>query len=410
MVEQTAAPPPRRRQVVEETAAPPPRRPVLWPWLVLLLLVVGGIIAAAILLTRDDTPRVPNVVGLSTAGAVAELGQHGYAADVQTTVRPSEQPGRVVSQAPAADTKLKHGGRVTIVAARGRTTAGVPNVVGLSSAKAFTRLQAAGLKGKAQLVTSKQPKDTVLRQAPAARSQAPKGSTVLLTVSRGKGTVAVPRVVGLTQAQATAKLTALGFRTRISRIPSAKTAGLVISQVPVQGTKAARGAIVGLDVSDGPATTTNSTTTTTTTTSTTTTPTPPGTKIPNVVGMGQLQAMTRLQAAGFRVDSYPAASNRPRGLVVSQRPPAGSRAPQKSVVRINVSLGPGQRPLRVVPDVVGKSELEAKRILAKVGFTVRTVSQATESSATGTVVVDQKPPAGNRAPAGSQVLIYLGTG
>ena len=400
----------RRRQVVEETAAPPPRRPVLWPWLVLLLLVVGGIITAAILLTRDDTPRVPNVVGLSTTGAVAELGQHGYAANVETTVRPSAQPGKVISQAPAADTKLKHGRPVTIVAARGRVTAGVPNVVGLSVAKAFTQLQAAGLKGKTQMVASKQPKDTVVRQSPAAQSQAPKGSTVLLTVSKGTGTVTVPRVVGLTQAQATAKLTPLGFRTRISRIPSAKTVGLVISQVPVQGTKAARGSIVGLDVSDGPATTTNSTTTTGTTTGTRTTPTPPGTKVPNVVGMGQLQAMPRLQAAGFRVDSYPAASDRPRGLVVSQRPPAGTRAPQKSVVRINVSLGPGERPLRVVPDVVGKSEVEAKRVLAQVGFTVRTVSQATESSASGTVVVDQKPPAGNRAPAGSQVLIYLGTG
>ncbi len=400
----------RRRQVVEETAAPPPRRPLLWPWLVLLLLVVAGIIAAAILLTRDDTPRVPNVVGLSTSGAVAELGQHSYAADVKTAVTPGARPGQIISQAPAADTKLKHGGRVTIVAARGRVSSGVPDVVGLSVARAFTRLQAAGLKGKAQMVASKRPKDTVVSQSPAADSRAPKGSTVLLTVSKGKGTVAVPRVVGLTQAQATAKLTAAGFTTRISRIPSAKTVGLVISQVPVQGTKAARGSIVGLDVSDGPVTTTNSTTTMATTTGPSTTPTPPGNKIPNVVGMGQLQAMTRLQAAGFRVDSYPAASDRPRGLVVFQRPPAGTRAPRNSVVRINVSLGAGQRPLRVVPDVVGKSEREAKRVLAQVGFTVRTVSQATETSATGAVVVDQKPPAGNRAPAGSQVLIYLGAG
>jgi serine/threonine-protein kinase len=400
----------RRRQVVEETAAPPPRRPLLWPWLVLLLLLVAGIIAAAVLLTRDDTPKVPNVVGLSTSGAVAELGRNGYAADVETTIRPSAQPGRVISQAPAPDTKLKHGARVTIVSARGRVTVGVPNVVGLSVAKAFTRLQGAGLKGRARTVPSKKPRDTVVSQAPAAEGRAAKGSTVFLTVSKGSGTVPVPRVVGLTEAQATAKLTVVGFRTRSSRIPSAKPVGLVISQVPLQGTRAARGSIVGLDVSDGPVTTTQSTTTTATTTGATTTQAPTGTKIPNVVGMGQLQAMSRLQAAGFRVDSYPTASNRPRGLVVSQRPPAGTRAPAKSVLRIDVSLGPGQRPLRVVPDVAGKSELEAKRILAQVGFTVRTVAQATDSSVAGTVVVDQKPPAGNRAPAGSQVLIYLGTG
>ena len=78
-----------------------------------------------------------------------------------------------------------------------------------------------------------------------------------------------------------------------------------------------------------------------------------------------------------------------------------------------MSLGPGERPLRVVPDVVGKTEAQAKRVLALVGFTVRTVSQATETSATagaGTVVVDQKPAAGDRKPAGAQVLIYLGSG
>ncbi len=400
----------RRRQVTEETAPPPPGRPLLWPWLVLLLLLVAGMIAAAILLTRDDdTPHVPNVMGQSTAQAVGELGRQGYSADVETTIRPSAQPGTVLSQAPEAGTKLDKGSRVTIVSARGRVTVGVPDVVGLSVPKAFARLQAAGLKGKTKPVASKQPKDTVLSQSPAAEGRAKKGSVVLLTISKGSGTVTVPRVIGLTEAQATAKLDPLGFRTRISRIPSTKTEGLVISQVPAQGTKAKRGSVVGLDVSDGPPTTTNATTTTTTTT-TTTPPNPTGSRVPNVVGMGQAQAIARLQAAGFRVDSYPVASSRPRGLVLTQRPPAGTRVPAKSLVRINVSLGPGERPLRVVPNVVGKTEAQAKQVLAQVGFTVRTVSQATETSAAGIVVVDQKPADGNRAPAGSQVLIYLGSG
>ena len=305
----------RRRQVTEETAVPPRRRPpLIWPWLALLLLVVAALIAAAILLTRDDdTPHVPNVVGQSTAQAVGELGDHGYSADVQTTIRPSAQPGKVVSQAPEAGTKLDKGSRVTIVSARGKVTVGVPAVVGLSVPNAFARLQAAGLKGKTRAVGSGRTKDTVLAQSPAAEGRADKGSFVVLTISKGSpNTVTVPRVVGLTEAQATAKLDPLGFGTRVTRIPSTKTAGLVISQVPVQGTKAKRGSVVGLNVSDGPPTTTNTTTTTSTTTTTTTTTTPPnpsGSKVPKVVGMGQAQAMARLQAAGFRVDSYPVASS-----------------------------------------------------------------------------------------------------
>ena len=400
----------RRRQVIEETTPPPPRRPLLWPWLVLLLLLVGAIIAAAILLTRDNgKPKVPDVVGQNTAQAVARLGQHGYSADVETAVRPGTRAGTVVSQAPAAGTKLDKGSRVTIVSARGPTNATVPNVVGLSAPKAFARLQAAGLKGKTRAIASRRPRDTVLSQSPAGENRVEKGSTVVLTISRGGGTVTVPRVVGLTEAQATAKLGGLGFRTRITRIPSTKTEGLVLSQVPTQGAKAKRGSVVGLNVSDGPPTTTNTTTTTTTTTTTSTTTPKPGAKMPNVVGMGQAQAITKLQAAGYRVDSYPVASSRPRGLVLQQRPPAGTRVPPKSLVRINVSIGPGTSPLRVVPDVKGKTEQQAKIVLARVGFTVRTITQPTASSTTSTVVIDQKPAAGQRARAGSQVLIYLGT-
>jgi len=412
-VTQETVPQPRARYVEEEVAAPPPRRPLIWPWLVLLLLLVAGGIAAAVLLTRDDgsSPRVPNVVGLSTAAAVRELGQRGYTTDVQTRVTNNGQVGTVLSQAPASGTKLDRGKQVTIVAARGPANAGVPNVVGRPVSEAFVRLQAAGLKGRTAKVASTRPKDTVLRQSPAAGSSVKKGATVLLTISKGGGTVTVPRVVGLTEALATAKLEAVGFKTRVSRVVSTKTEGVVVSQVPAQGTKAQKGSVVGMNVSEGLSTTTNSTTTSTTTTTTTTTaPTPSGAKLPNVVGMGQRDALARLESAGFRVDSYPAASGRPRGLVLSQRPGAGTRIPPRSLVRINVSLGAGRRPLRVVPDVVGRSEADAKRLLAQVGFTVRTVAQATENSTRGAVVVDQKPAVGNRAPAGSQVLIYLGSG
>src|SRR6187551_3514386 len=161
----------RRRQVIEETTPPPPRRPLLWPWLVLLLLLVGAIIAAAILLTRDNgKPKVPDVVGQNTAQAVARLGQHGYSADVETAVRPGTRAGTVVSQAPAAGTKLDKGSRVTIVSARGPTNATVPNVVGLSAPKAFARLQAAGLKGKTRAIASRRPRDTVLSQSPAGEN------------------------------------------------------------------------------------------------------------------------------------------------------------------------------------------------------------------------------------------------
>jgi beta-lactam-binding protein with PASTA domain len=401
-VTEETAPQPAARYVEEEVTTPPPRRPLIWPWLVLLLLVVAAAIAAAVLLTRDDesTPRVPNVVGISTEAAVQRLGQRGYATDVRTRVSNGTRVGTVLSQAPAGGTKLDRGSRVTVVTARRPVSTGVPDVVGVPVADAFVRLQATGFKGKTTKVASNRPKDTVLRQAPAAGTPAEKGTTVLLTISKGGQTVAVPRVVGLTEAVATAKLDRVGFRASISRVPSTKPEGLVVSQEPAQGAKAPKGSIVGINVSDGPSATTE--------TRTTTTPVPGGPAVPKVVGMGQAAAMARLERAGFRADSYPVASRRPRGLVVSQRPAGGTRAPSQTVARLGVALGSGARPLRVVPDVAGLKEADAKRVLVRVGFTVRAVEPAAGGTSEGAVVTDQRPSADARARAGSQVLIYLG--
>jgi serine/threonine-protein kinase len=400
-VTEETAPQPAARYVEEEVTTPPPRRPLIWPWLVLLLLLVAGAIAAAILLTRDDesTPRVPNVVGISTEAAVQRLGQRGYATDVRTRVSNGTRVGTVLSQAPAGGTKLDRGSRVTVVTARRPVSTGVPDVVGVPVADAFVRLQATGFKGKTTKVASNRPKDTVLRQAPAAGTRAEKGTTVLLTISKGGQTVALPRVVGLTEAVATAKLDRVGFRASVSRVPSTKPEGLVVSQEPAQGANAPKGSIVGIKVSDGPSVTTE--------TGTTTTPVPGGPAVPMVVGMGQAAAMARLERTGFRADSYPVASRRPRGLVVSQRPAGGTRAPPQTVARLGVALGPGVRPFRVVPDVAGLKEADAKRVLVRVGFTVRALEPANGTSE-GAVVTDQRPSADARARAGSQVLIYLG--
>jgi beta-lactam-binding protein with PASTA domain len=403
-VTEETAPQPAARYVEEEVTTPPPRRPLIWPWLALLPLLVAAAIAAAILLTRDDesTPRVPNVVGISTAAAVQRLGQRGYATDVRTRVSNGTRVGTVLSQAPVGGTKLDRGSRVTVVGARGPVSTGVPGVVGLPVAEAFVRLQAAGFRGRTTKVASKRPKDTVLRQTPAAGTRAKKGATVLLTISKGGQTVAVPRVVGLTEALATAKLDGLGFRTSVSRVLSTKPSGLVVSQEPALGTKAARGSVVGINVSQGPPTTTETGATTTTAAPQT------GSAVPRVVGMSQREALARLDRAGFRVDSFPVASNRPRGLVVSQRPAGGTRAPLRTIVRISVALGSGARPLRVVPDVTGQSEADAKRVLVGAGFTVRTLEPFADTTSQGEVVVDQKPSADARVRAGSQVLIYLG--
>jgi beta-lactam-binding protein with PASTA domain len=387
----------RRRQVTQETAAldPSPRRPLLWPWLVLLLALVVTGIAAAYLLSRDDgsaaeKPRVPAVVGLSTAAATEKLAQRGYAAIVRGRVSSGARLGTVLSQSQAPGTELDRGGQVTIVAARGPSTVAVPNVVGLSVDQAVVRLRSAGLNARTVKVASAQPKDRVIRQAPPGGRQARKGSTAVLTASKGPSFANVPPLRGLTEASATATLSRLGFRLSVSPIPSTQPKGIVVSQTPSPGTREPKGSIVGINVSTG------------------SNPAAGGVVAPKVVGLSQAVAVDRIERAGLGVDSFPVASKRPRGTVVSEKPAGGTQVPPRSHVRINVSLGPGPRPKRPVPDVFGRAEAEARHSLVKAGFTVQTVDQPTADPAKQGIVVKQKPVGGRKAAVGSQVVIYVG--
>jgi serine/threonine-protein kinase len=309
----------------------------------------------------------------------------------------------VLSQAPAAGTELDRGNRVTIVVVSGPGRTNVPTVVGLSVTRALVRLQEADLKGDTVRIASPQPKDRVLRQKPVPGTDAPKDSTVVLTVSKGPRTVVVPSVIGSTQSSATSTLRKAGFKVSPQQVPAADPRGIVVAQKPAPSARAPKGTAVTINVSQGPGTTTGSTTTTPTTTQA-----PVGRAIPNVVGLPQREALTRLQGAGFRVSSYPASSTRPRGAVVSQRPAGGTRAQPNSTVRIDVSLGSGPRPLRTVPDLTGMTEQEAKQRVVELGFTVRSVDRSVADPAQQDVVVDQKPVAGRRASAGSQIALVIG--
>lgn len=392
----------RRRTVMQSDATPPPRRPLLWPWLVLLLALVIGGLGAAYFITRDDgtsaaTSHVPNVVGLRTAFAMARLGQRGYPADVRGRVAEGARLGTVLSQDPVAGTELDRGGTVTITVARGPSTIEVPDVVGLPVAKAFEHLEAAKLRGRSERVFSGQPKGRVVKQAPATGGEAKRGSTVLLSVSQGPRPSSVPAVEGLTEAKAKATIRRLGFRVSVSRVPSSETKGIVVAQAPQSGTPAPKGSPIGISVSMGP-----SQGSATNPSDVAALPT-----VPNVVGLAQRQAVARLERAGFRVDSYPARSSRPRGVVVSQQPPGGSRTTAHSLVRINVSVGPGTRPLVTVPNVVGQDEDAARRTLIEAGFTVRSVDRPATDESQKDHVLRQRPAAGRSAPAGSQVVIYV---
>ena len=143
-----------------------------------------------------------------------------------------------------------------LAASTARAAVAVPNVVSQTQAAATTAINNAAL--VVGTVTSASSgsvaSGSVISSSPVAGTQVAAGSAVNLVVSMGPAPVAVPNVVGQTQAAATSAITGAGLV--VGTVTSASSAtvasGSVISSSPLAGTQVAAGSAVSLVVSTGP--------------------------------------------------------------------------------------------------------------------------------------------------------------
>jgi len=222
-----------------------------------------------------------------------------------------------MSQNPDAGTRIQKGDRVTLLVSTGAPKTSVPNVVGMDYADAVQALNDANLNAKRHQVFSPKPAGQVVAQNPKAGEQVVEGTEVVLNVSKGAKTVAVPNVVGMSEANARATLEQAGFQVQSVSAPSDSTPqGNVSAQSPSAGTDAPKGSTVTITVSSGPSTTT----------------------VPDEVGQEKQVAMDDLKANGFKVKVVNTAVSDPgqENIVQDQDPSGGSQAPPGSTVTIFV--------------------------------------------------------------------------
>ena len=279
---------------------------------------------------------VLNVVGNSATAATAELRAQGLAVGT-SSVASSKPRGTVLSQSPAAGVKVAKGSTVVIRVSRGMVS--VPDVVGQTRGTAVSAIRAAGLAPQAFTVPSAQPKGTVVSQSPQVGKRVPGGSKVRLNISSGQtsggvpppppppppppgtkpATVTVPDVTGRAQEAAQRQLNSAGLKAGVVYVPSDQPEGTVVSQSPEAGTTQKRGARIQLNVSLGPS---------------------PGQQraVPDVRGQDPAAAKTRLESAGFKVQTLPQGVTDANqiGTVVDEQPAGGRRAPVGSTVTIYV--------------------------------------------------------------------------
>jgi len=143
------------------------------------------------------------------------------------------------------------------VAASAPTAPGLPAVVGMPLQDAVQVLV-----GKGYTTSNESeyhpgyPRGTVIRQYPGAGSDVPRGARVhLIVATQEKPYVVVPKVTGLTEREAKAKLRAAGFAVAIrhasKRRPGEPT-GVVLSQDPAAGAERPSGATVTIILNPPP--------------------------------------------------------------------------------------------------------------------------------------------------------------
>lgn len=200
---------------------------------------------------------VPSVVGSGEATAVLALQEAGFAVSPMITreFNSKYDAGIVFKTDPAPDTDAPKGSKVSLWVSKGDEMVGVPFVGDLTQADATKQLNDAGFSVKVVArADANIAKGTVIDQKPAGGAQAVKGSAVTIYVSSGLEKVTVPKLTGLTQAEAVAKIQALGLVESVMMLSSADptTYGKVQDQDPKQNTKVNKGSTVTIWVGQMP--------------------------------------------------------------------------------------------------------------------------------------------------------------
>lgn len=264
----------------------------------------------------------------------------------------------------------------------------VPYVLNQTQDEATKNLKDAGFTVKVGTSTYSDTVDEgkVCDQSPDGNKQAKKGSEVTIILSKGvepAEQVEVPNLTGMTADEAEAALTAVGLKGSASQEANDAEEGTVFWQDTNTGTKVDEGTVISYKVSTGPDTV----------------------SVPGVLGKTEAEATNTLSDAGFQVgteqgdysDTYPA------GTVMAQS--VTGSAPSGTTVVITISKGPN--PNADIPNVVGKTESDAKASLQDLGFRVSVQQQASSSVAKGTVISQS---ATGSAKRGSTITIVVSTG
>lgn len=213
------------------------------------------------------------------------------------------------------------------------------------------------------------------------------GGTMLVLNITNPPEVAMPNVVGLSKEEAQKEIENVKLKFEIEKEEYNKDVpeGFIISQDPTymeKFNKVKQGSTVKVVVSKGEEKTT----------------------VPKVVGMEKDKAVKALEDAKLKVEIVEESSKKVQeGYVISQETSPDTEAFAGDTIKIHVSTGVEKA---TVPDVIGKSQADAKKTLEAQGFVVA-VTTAEDSSKENGIVLKQSLDSGKTVEKGSTITITV---
>ena len=277
---------------------------------------------------------IPNVVNLDEATAIERLVANGFVVGEVTRV-PSDsiEEGNVIRQTPGPGAAAS-GSEVDLEISTGPAFISMPEVVNRVLESAINTLLDVGI-AEERIIVEEEFSDDILEgfvvsSDPSAGNPLIQEATVTLVVSKGPAPIAVPNLIGLTEAAARTAVEDRGLlfavaSERVEVSAASRLAGLVAAQTPPSGNELFPGDEVTVSIG-----------------------VLQQVVVPDVIGMEEAEAIAALEAEGFVVEvvgTIEVAIDSPLiDLVADQDPTADALVDDGSTVQIWIGVAPEPPP------------------------------------------------------------------
>ncbi len=334
--------------------------------------VMGGVAPM-----QNGTAVMSPVAGSQATGNFTQVGPRTYSAEDEAEATKKKKRNTIIGVIVALLCIIGIAGAVFALNGSGDKVA-VPDVTNKPIAQARTTLEQAGFKvgTETEVYSSTVSAGNVVSTDPQAGEQAQKGATIKINVSKGTEQITVPDLKGKSADDAQKALSEAGLNGQQGdAVFSDDVAeGMVASQDTSAGSNANKGDTVVYHLSKGSEKVT----------------------IPNVVGMTQAQATSKLESAGFAVSTASETSKDVDKGNVTKQSKTGTAA-KGTTITITISSGLGE-----VPNVVGMSESKAKETIDKSGYKYDVQYKSDSTVAKGNVI--------SQSTSGNTVFLVVSSG